>query len=71
MLTPMRRTVIGVDNSTCSCSDLNLPSPGKTEVHAGFTTFRLGDKVMQIRNNYQKQCLTAISAASPASTGSR
>ena len=56
VLTPMRRTVIGVDNLNLQLQrTLNPPSPGKTEVHAGFTTFRLGDKVMQIRNNYQKQ----------------
>ena len=31
---------------------LNPPAPDKPQVQAGFVTFRVGDKVMQIRNNY-------------------
>lgn len=34
---------------------LNPPSPGKVECKSGSSTFRVGDKVMQIRNNYDLQ----------------
>ncbi len=56
VLTPMRRTPIGVENLNLQlqCS-LNPASANKTEIKQGFQHFRLGDKVMQIRNDYQKQ----------------
>jgi len=56
VLSPMRRTPIGVDNLNGVLQrSLNPPSPQKTEIRQGFQRFRLGDKVMQIRNNYKKQ----------------
>lgn len=56
VLTPMRRTPIGVDNLNIELQrSLNPASPQKTEIRQGFQHFRLGDKVMQIRNNYKKQ----------------
>jgi exodeoxyribonuclease V alpha subunit len=56
VLTPMRRTLIGVDNLNQSLQlTLNPPSSSKQEVRLAWTTFRVGDKVMQIRNNYKKQ----------------
>ncbi len=56
VLTPMRRTPIGVDNLNIELQrSLNPASPQKTEIRQGFQLFRLGDKVMQIRNNYKKQ----------------
>ncbi|MBS3948737.1 MAG: ATP-dependent RecD-like DNA helicase [Dethiobacter sp.] len=56
VLSPMRRTVLGVENLNLHLQQrLNPPAPHKTELRVGQTIFRLGDKVMQIRNNYQKE----------------
>ena len=56
VLSPMRRTVLGVENLNLHLQQrLNPPAPHKTELRVGNTVFRLGDKVMQIRNNYQKE----------------
>lgn len=56
VLTPMRRTVTGVDNLNPLLQQaLNPPGAGPEVVYAG-SVFRPGDKVMQIRNNYQKMC---------------
>lgn len=55
VLTPMRRTVTGVDNLNLLLQQaLNPPSPGKAEVQTASGILRLGDKVMQIRNNYSR-----------------
>lgn len=55
VLTPMRRTIVGVENlNQCLQQVLNPPSPQKTELQLGWNKFRVGDKVMQIKNNYQK-----------------
>jgi exodeoxyribonuclease V alpha subunit len=55
VLTPMRRTATGVDNLNLLLQRaLNPPSPSKAEVQTAGTVFRLGDKVMQIRNNYTR-----------------
>ncbi|HHU50619.1 MAG TPA: ATP-dependent RecD-like DNA helicase [Firmicutes bacterium] len=55
VLSPMRRTVTGVDNLNHLLQKvLNPESSGKPQIHYGGRIFRLGDKVMQIRNNYQK-----------------
>jgi exodeoxyribonuclease V alpha subunit len=55
VLTPMRRTVTGVENlNLCLQEALNPADPLKAELKTGFATFRVGDKVMQIKNDYQK-----------------
>ncbi len=54
VLTPMRKGLLGVDRlNTVLQQYLNPPSPKKTEKEHGSTLFREGDKVMQIKNNYQ------------------
>ncbi len=55
VLTPMHRGKAGVAelNSRLQ-AELNPPAPSKPEVRWGGRTFRLGDKVMQIRNDYDK-----------------
>lgn len=55
VLSPMRRTVTGVDylNEVLQAS-LNPPSEGKPELRMGGWRLRVGDKVMQTRNNYDK-----------------
>ncbi len=53
VLTPMHRTLLGVENLNQNLQErLNPPSPAKPELKLGGLTFRLGDKVMQIKNNY-------------------
>ncbi len=54
ILTPMRRGALGVERlNSIFQSYLNPPAPDKAEKEAGGVIFRVGDKVMQIRNNYQ------------------
>ena len=54
VLTPMRKGVMGVENLNPILQKyLNPPSAAKQEKEFGKTLFREGDKVMQIRNNYQ------------------
>jgi len=54
VLTPMRKGLLGVDRlNTVLQQYLNPPSPKKAEKERGGVVFREGDKVMQIKNNYQ------------------
>ena len=54
VLTPMRKGLLGVERlNTILQQYLNPPSPDKQEREYGQMRFREGDKVMQIRNNYQ------------------
>jgi len=53
ILTPMRKSPIGVQNLNAVLQQaLNPPSNGKTQKEYRNVIFRLGDKVMQIKNNY-------------------
>ena len=55
VMAPMRRTVTGVDNLNLILRDaLNPENRGKREIRMGAFILREGDKVMQIRNNYDK-----------------
>jgi exodeoxyribonuclease V alpha subunit len=54
VLTPMKKGALGVEVLNGILQRyLNPPSPEKIEITRGDTIFRLGDKVMQIKNNYQ------------------
>ena len=54
VLTPMRRGPLGCETLNGILQRyLNPQEPGKTEHLHGDTLFREGDKVMQIKNNYQ------------------
>lgn len=54
VMTPMRKGALGVDRLNVILQEfLNPPTGGKTETEYNGTIFRLGDKVMQIKNNYQ------------------
>ncbi|HOA34721.1 MAG: ATP-dependent RecD-like DNA helicase [Dethiobacteria bacterium] len=56
VITPMRRTSAGVERLNKLLQNaLNPYDRRKSEITAHGTTFRVGDKVMQIRNNYQKE----------------
>ena len=53
ILTPMRRNLLGAENlNTVLQAQINPKGPS---VIRGGTVFRVGDRVMQIRNNYDKE----------------
>ena len=55
ILSPMRKGDIGVQNMNIILQRyLNPPSERKTEITLNKRVFRVGDKVMQIKNNYTK-----------------
>lgn len=54
VLTPMRKGSLGVETLNGILQQyLNPPDGGKREHVSGETVYREGDKVMQVRNNYQ------------------
>jgi len=54
VLTPMRKGLLGVERlNTILQQYLNPPDNKKAEKEIGSRIFRVGDKVMQIKNNYQ------------------
>ena len=56
VLTPMRKGLLGVERlNTILRQYLNPPDGKKAEREHGQTIFRVGDKVMQIKNNYQAE----------------
>lgn len=55
-LTPIHRGILGINNLNTELQKiLNPPSESKNEIKSIFFTFRQGDKIMQIRNNYDKE----------------
>ena len=53
IMTPMRKGAIGVERlNTILQEYLNPPGDGKAEKETAGVTYRVGDKVMQIKNNY-------------------
>ena len=56
VLTPMRKGALGcIRLNEVLQSVLNPEAPGKKEIRAHDQVFRVGDKVMQTRNNYQME----------------
>ena len=56
VLTPMRKSDVGVINMNQKLQDLLNPQrPGKVERIRNDVVFRCGDKVMQIKNNYKQE----------------
>lgn len=56
VLTPMRKGLLGVERLNEILQQyLNPPAPGKQEKETGKGRFREGDKVMQVKNNYQTE----------------
>lgn len=54
VMTPTRKGPLGVEQLNIVLQEyLNPPGPGKEEKEIGGRLFRVGDKVMQIKNNYQ------------------
>lgn len=56
ILTPTRKSAVGAYRLNRIMQEyLNPPSAGKMEKQVGDTIYRVGDKVMQIKNNYQME----------------
>ena len=56
VMTPMRKGALGVERLNQIMQNyLNPPDRTKKEKEAGGTIYRVGDKVMQIKNNYQME----------------
>jgi exodeoxyribonuclease V alpha subunit len=56
VISPMHKGLVGAANlNTVLQEDLNPPAAHKPEITRGSGIFRQGDKVMQIRNNYDKE----------------
>ncbi len=54
VISPSRRGVAGTENLNVLLQGaLNPPAPGKGELQFRQTQFRVGDRVMQVRNNYE------------------
>ena len=70
IMTPMRKGALGVERLNGILQDfLNPSAPGKAEKESGGTTFREGDKVMQIKNNYQIEWTTVNRYGIPVDKG--
>jgi len=70
IMTPMRKGALGVERlNTILQSFLNPQDPSKPEKEAGGTIYRVGDKVMQIKNNYQIEWETRNRYGIPVDSG--
>ncbi|MBQ9910598.1 MAG: ATP-dependent RecD-like DNA helicase [Lachnospiraceae bacterium] len=70
VLTPMRKGVLGVENLNRVLQEvLNPPSFNKAEKQFSFGLFREGDKVMQIRNDYQLEWTSGTGFSAEHGTG--
>lgn len=71
IMTPMRKGALGVERmNQILQSFLNPPDKSKAEKEAGGTIYRVGDKVMQIKNNYQMEWEICNRYGIPVETGS-
>ena len=60
ILTPSRKSAVGVERLNKIMQEyLNPPERSKQEKEVGDTIYRVGDKVMQIKNNYQLEWKSA------------
>ncbi len=56
VLSPMHRLACGIDRLNRLLQDaLNPPAPDEAEISSGGFSYRVGDKVMQIKNDYEKK----------------
>jgi exodeoxyribonuclease V alpha subunit len=53
ILVPMNKGIVGAQNLNYHMQQLLNPAPGEHIIHMGMS-FKVNDKVMQIRNNYEK-----------------
>ena len=70
VMTPMRKGALGVERLNGILQEyLNPKAPSKPEKEAGGTIYRVGDKVMQIKNNYQIEWETRNHYGIPVDSG--
>ena len=70
IMTPMRKGALGVERlNPILQSFLNPKDPSKPEKEVGGTIYRVGDKVMQIKNNYQIEWETRNRYGIPVDSG--
>lgn len=70
IMTPMRKGALGVERLNGILQEyLNPKAPSKAEKEMGGTTYRVGDKVMQIKNNYQIEWETRNRYGIPIDSG--
>ena len=70
IMTPMRKGALGVERlNTILQSFLNPKDPSKPEKEVNGTVYRVGDKVMQIKNNYQIEWETRNKYGIPVDSG--
>ncbi len=70
VLCPMKRSLAGTLNLNRELqSAINPPSPKKKEFRYGEFTFREGDKVMQMQNNYQQEWSQTVGSRTERGTG--
>lgn len=71
ILTPSRKSAVGVERLNKIMQEyLNPPAPSKMEKVVGETLYRVGDKVMQVKNNYQMEWEKRSRYGIPAECGS-
>jgi exodeoxyribonuclease V alpha subunit len=71
IMTPMRKGALGVERlNTILQEYLNPKAPDKTEKEVNGVTYRIGDKVMQIKNNYQIEWELRNAYGIPVDSGS-
>ena len=71
VMTPMRKGALGVERlNQILQSFLNPPGKAKAEKEVGGTVYRVGDKVMQVKNNYQMEWEILNRYGIPVETGS-
>ena len=72
VITPTKKGIIGSVNLNAHLQEaFNPAAPGKDELKFGKTIFRVGDRVMQNKNNYQieyREAVAASGAGQPAGT---
>lgn len=70
IMTPMRKGALGVERLNVILQEfLNSKSPSKAEKEVSGTIYRVGDKVMQIKNNYQIEWETRNRYGIPVDSG--
>lgn len=70
IMTPMRKGALGVERLNGILQEyLNPPDKSKEEKEAGGVVYRVGDKVMQIKNNYQIEWETRSKYGIPMESG--
>jgi len=55
ILSPMQKSALGVENLNRVFQNLLNPASGGKQVERFGTSYRVGDKIIQTRNNYQKE----------------